>query len=131
MKTVQLLMSAALVVALSAPFAAHAQSNPAAPSQPDMSASSSSAPPMTPSAPAASDAASPVAATTPDAAAPMGAPGNPVPMNSPTSPGQAAALAAGDPTVISNGPVPDTRANRALYGQPLSATGRSTKPAGN
>jgi hypothetical protein len=33
--------------------------------------------------------------------------------------------------VISNGPVPDTRANRAKYGAPLSNAGRLTRPAGN
>ena len=33
--------------------------------------------------------------------------------------------------LISNPPVPDTPANRAKYGQPLSDTGRHTQPAGN
>jgi hypothetical protein len=33
--------------------------------------------------------------------------------------------------VVSNGPVPDTRENRAKYGQPMSNAGRMTKPAGN
>lgn len=33
--------------------------------------------------------------------------------------------------VISNGPVPDTKANRARYGQPLSHAGRMTAPRGN
>jgi len=33
--------------------------------------------------------------------------------------------------VVSNGPIPDTRANRAKYGAPLSTAGRLTKPAGN
>lgn len=32
---------------------------------------------------------------------------------------------------ISSGPVPDTAANRARYGGPMSATGRRTAPAGN
>ena len=33
--------------------------------------------------------------------------------------------------VVTNGPVPDTAANRAKDGQPLSNGGRSTPPAGN
>lgn len=33
--------------------------------------------------------------------------------------------------VVSNGPVPDTPANRAKYGQPLSHAGKISKPAGN
>ena len=33
--------------------------------------------------------------------------------------------------VITNGPVPDTPANRARYGGPLSNAGRNTSPVGN
>jgi hypothetical protein len=33
--------------------------------------------------------------------------------------------------IVSNGPVPDTRANRARFGQPDSHAGRRTKAAGN
>jgi hypothetical protein len=33
--------------------------------------------------------------------------------------------------VVSSPPVPDTLANRAKYGQPLSRAGRRTAPAGN
>jgi hypothetical protein len=33
--------------------------------------------------------------------------------------------------VISSQPVPDTKANRAKYGQPLSRAGKRTKPIGN
>jgi len=51
--------------------------------------------------------------------------------SSPTPADQAYALKAGDPTVVSNAPVPDTKANRARYGRPLSMTGRKTAPAGN
>lgn len=51
--------------------------------------------------------------------------------SSPTPADQAFALKAGDPTVVSNAPVPDTRDNRAKYGRPLSMTGRKTAPAGN
>lgn len=46
-------------------------------------------------------------------------------------PGQATALAAGDNQVVTNGPVPDTAANRAKYGRPMSNAGRRTKPIGN
>ena len=58
------------------------------------------------------------------------------------APAQAAASAGVDVSVtvrpdgvrhllISNAPVPDTRENRAKYGQPLSNAGRRTLPAGN
>jgi len=33
--------------------------------------------------------------------------------------------------VIASQPVPDTKANRATYGQPLSRAGKRTAPAGN
>jgi hypothetical protein len=33
--------------------------------------------------------------------------------------------------IVTNGPVPDTRANRARFGQPDSHAGRRTAPAGN
>jgi hypothetical protein len=46
-------------------------------------------------------------------------------------PGQAGALAAGDNQMVTNGPVPDTLANRAKYGGPKSHGGRKTKPVGN
>jgi hypothetical protein len=46
-------------------------------------------------------------------------------------PAQASALAAGDNRMVTNGPVPDTRANRARYGGPMSNAGRRTRPAGN
>ena len=39
--------------------------------------------------------------------------------------------AATETTVVSNGPVPDTAANRAKYGSPDSSTGKRTRPAGN
>jgi len=45
--------------------------------------------------------------------------------------GQAQALAAGDNHMVTNGPVPDTPANRAKYGGPKSHGGRATPPAGN
>lgn len=48
-----------------------------------------------------------------------------------TTLGDAATLKAGDTGVVSNGPVPDTRANRAQYGKPDSSAGKHTQPAGN
>jgi len=51
--------------------------------------------------------------------------------SSPTPPDQAYALKAGDPSVVSNAPVPDTKANRARFGKPMSMTGQRTAPAGN
>jgi hypothetical protein len=39
------------------------------------------------------------------------------------------ATVAGD--VIASAPVPDTPANRKLYGQPLSRAGKMTRPRGN
>ncbi len=51
--------------------------------------------------------------------------------SSPTPADQAYTLKAGDPTVVSNAPIPDTRANRQRFGRPMSMTGRKTAPAGN
>ena len=44
---------------------------------------------------------------------------------------QASALAAGDNKLLSNGPVPDTAANRHRFGGPMSHAGKRTAPAGN
>jgi hypothetical protein len=142
MKTARLLTTAAFVALLSAPLAAQAQTDPAqpaapaqqaAPAAPDTMAPATQPAPdaAAPAAPAAADAASPVAAVAQDPSAPMGSNANPIPQNSPTPPSQAAALTPGDASVVSNGPVPDTKANRAKYGKPLSAAGRATQPAGN
>ncbi|MDQ2861709.1 MAG: hypothetical protein M3T55_13525 [Pseudomonadota bacterium] len=46
-------------------------------------------------------------------------------------PGQIQALKAGDNSMVTNGPVPDTAANRAKYGRPMSHAGKKTPPAGN
>lgn len=43
----------------------------------------------------------------------------------------AAAPASYTTTTVSNGPVPDTPANRAKYGQPMSRAGKQTTPVGN
>jgi len=47
------------------------------------------------------------------------------------SPYQAGALQNGDNRTVTNGPVPDTAANRAMYGAPMSNAGKRTAPAGN
>ena len=43
----------------------------------------------------------------------------------------ASTLKAAEITMVSNGPVPDTAANRRLYGGPTSNAGRHTAPRGN
>lgn len=68
---------------------------------------------------------------TPDSSAPLGSPSNPIPQSSPTPAAQAFQLKAGDPTVVSNQPIPDTPQNRAAYGQPMSRTGKSTPATGD
>jgi hypothetical protein len=45
--------------------------------------------------------------------------------------GDPTSMKAGDANVVSNGPVPDTRENRAKYGRPLSNAGKRSAPAGN
>jgi len=46
-------------------------------------------------------------------------------------PDQIRALAAGSNKLVTNGPIPDTPANRKLYGMPLSHAGRKSAPDGN
>jgi hypothetical protein len=46
-------------------------------------------------------------------------------------PDQIRALAAGSNKLVTNGPIPDTPANRKLYGKPLSHAGRKSAPDGN
>lgn len=40
-------------------------------------------------------------------------------------------MKAGEASVVSNGPVPDTAENRAKYGRPMSNAGKKSSPAGN
>ncbi|MGZ3276397.1 MAG: hypothetical protein ACXU8Z_21760 [Caulobacteraceae bacterium] len=47
------------------------------------------------------------------------------------APAERAPAASAGADLISNGPVPDTPANRAKYGQPMSHAGKLTKPSGN
>jgi hypothetical protein len=71
------------------------------------------------------------ASSMPAPVAPLGTPDHPIPQSSPTPADQAFHLKAGDPNVVSNPPVADTPENRAAYGQPMSRTGKATKPVGN
>lgn len=64
-------------------------------------------------------------------AAPLGSPAHPIPQNSPTPADQAYRLKAGDPSVISNAPIPDTPQNRSSFGAPLSYGGKATTASGN
>jgi hypothetical protein len=69
--------------------------------------------------------------TTDQAPPPSSAPAD---MNAPTGAAantSATVDAATGAQVIASQPVPDTRANRATYGQPLSRAGKRTAPAGN
>jgi hypothetical protein len=92
----------------------------AAAAQPAYDNSQSAPPP----APMASDpnAAPPPAAPMTDTTAPMAA----------TSAGSNVSATLADGTqVIASPPVPDTRANRARFGGPMSRAGKRTAPAGN
>jgi hypothetical protein len=71
---------------------------------------------------AASQAATPASAT-------IGGAGGVA--SSPTPPDEAFRLKAGDPTVVSNNPIPDTPANRQLYGGPTSRAGRHSAASGD
>lgn len=61
----------------------------------------------------------------------LGSPDHPIPQNSPTPADMAYKLTPTDPTVVTNGPVPDTPQNRQLYGQPMSHGGKATAATGN
>jgi hypothetical protein len=102
-----LLLITVLAAGLAGPLAAQAkQVNPPAPQTP------------APELPAAAPAP---AATPPAAAMPATQAGTPV----------AATTDASGVQVVASAPVPDTPANRAKYGKPMSHAGRHTAPAGN
>ncbi len=103
-----------LLVAMAASSAALAQPAPDQSAPPPPTSAMQTPPPPAPSA----DIAGANAST------------GPIPADQ-LPPGQASALAAGDNQIVTNGPVPDTAANRAKYGGPNSHAGRHTKPAGN
>jgi hypothetical protein len=64
-------------------------------------------------------------------AAQLGSAANPIPENSPTPAPLAYRITPDDPAIVTNGPIPDTAANRARYGEPISHAGRLSSPAGN
>jgi hypothetical protein len=72
------------------------------------------------SQPAPADQASPAPSSDMNTPAPTGAAAN-----------TSATMNASGVQVIASQPVPDTPANRAAFGQPLSHAGKRTKPAGN
>jgi hypothetical protein len=108
-----------LALASAAVASAQAQSAPHYPAPPDQTAGASQAQYAPPPATAQSALAAGVNTST-----------GPIPADQ-MPPGQAAALAAGDNHFVSNGPIPDTPANRAKYGGPKSHGGRATAPIGN
>lgn len=116
MSLTRLLTAAAVSALLAGP--AFAGPDPAQTPDPAMSE------PM--QAPAATQSGTPASTTVVDPNAPAV-----ILQDSPTPPENAWTLKAGDPNVVTNGPVPDTRENRARYGQPISNGGRRTTPAGN
>ncbi|ADG10123.1 fasciclin domain-containing protein [Caulobacter segnis] len=87
----------------------------------------------TPVAPATSTdmAADPAASPSAMAAPAVGVSASGVVPASSQTPDAQASLKAGDPNVVSNGPVADTTANRAKYGAPMSNAGKRTTPKGN
>jgi hypothetical protein len=124
------LLAAAAVAALTAgvavaqsPSMSGGSDTSAAPANPGATDS------MTPAAPADnSTMAAPSAAQNgAPASATMGGPV----ASSPTPADQAYTLKAGDANVISNPPIPDTKANRAQFGKPMSNAGRHTAASGD
>ena len=123
MSLTRFLGSAAVVALLATP--AFAETGPAPVNQPPVAESHPmNSQPMTPMS--ADQMATAASATAVDPQAPAVVLGD-----SPTAPDQAWRLRAGDPSVVTNGPVPDTAENRARYGAPISNGGRKTRPAGN
>lgn len=119
MSLTRLLTAAAVSALLAGPaFAGPDPAQTPDPTDPTMSE------PMT--APSATQSGTPASTSVVDPAAPAV-----ILQDSPTPPENAWALKAGDPNVVTNGPVPDTRENRARFGGPMSNGGRRTRPAGN
>jgi len=108
------LMMAAVAAALAGPVAAHAQQ-----ADPQQAAPQQPMPQTAAPAPTAPDTNANMPTATPASQAAMPA--------SATVGGTDASGA----QVVSNGPVPDTPANRHKYGRPMSMAGKMTKPAGN
>jgi hypothetical protein len=106
--------------------AAYAQSDPP---QTDPTTDTAVNPPVNPPMGAPAPTGAPMNAAATERTTPDGRPIMLLP--SPTPAAQAHLLKAGDPTVISNPPVPDTPENRAKFGGPTSHGGRKTAPRGN
>lgn len=66
-----------------------------------------------------------------DPSPPSGSAENPIPKDYALAASGADKVLPTDPSVVTNGPIPDTPANRALYGQPMSRAGRAGQPSGN
>jgi uncharacterized surface protein with fasciclin (FAS1) repeats len=120
---------ATMNVAANEQMAPAAPADQAAPAQTStaMPADSTQAAPTTAADMAADPAASPSATSAP--ASGVNTSGV-VPVSS-QSPDAQASLKAGDPNVVSNPPVADTKANRAKYGAPMSNAGKRSTPKGN
>lgn len=125
MPLTRLLTAAAVSALLAAPaFAGPYPAQPKTQQTPAEKMPSTNPQPANP--PSAAQAGTPASATAMDPSAPAI-----ILQSSPTPPEEAWKLKAGDPNVVTNGPVPDTVENRARYGGPISMGGRRTKPAGN
>jgi hypothetical protein len=72
-----------------------------------------------------------VASAAPDTAYVAPATPDPGAASADTFSANTSATASYSTSVVTNGPVPDTPANRARYGQPMSHAGKQTTPAGN
>jgi hypothetical protein len=111
----------------SQPMSQAAPDNTAPPAAPDTSAAPSTD--ATPSAPTASTSQAPATSGAMDAAPNTSAPDTSAPVGTPAN--TSTTVDASGNQVIASQPVPDTKANRAAYGQPLSRAGKHTAPAGN
>jgi hypothetical protein len=125
MSLTRILTAAAVSALFAAPaFAGPDPATTPDPMQPSDQMQSADTRPMNP--PSADQAATPASANVVDPSAPAV-----ILQDSPTPPDQAWRLRAGDPSVVTNGPIPDTAENRARYGAPISNGGRRTRPVGN
>ena len=123
---------AAIIAALAVPAVVHAQN--VAPPADKSSATVAQAPApgsMSAQSAMAPDASVPASATVPAATSPGAATTDAAATNPVAPSAPAAGASPADAVVVSNAPVPDTRANRAKYGRPLSHAGNLTDPAGN
>lgn len=123
-------VGATMNVAANEQVSAPAPAEQAGAQVPSASTTSTNPTPATP-ATATDMAADPAASPSAMAAPAAGVSASGVVPSSSQSPDAQATLKAGDPNVVSNGPVADTTANRAKYGAPMSNAGKRTTPKGN